>query len=127
MLDSTTLLCVDVGFTLSESSNASIIGHEYLRHLGAGSIGAALIATLAGAGRIKPLPKRAQTPADAKSVDQLIRKKRDRAFLGVACNSARKLLVSHDFEDFQKPKRTSIKKILSVQVKTAKECLALTS
>jgi predicted nucleic acid-binding protein len=66
--------------------------------------------------RVTMLPKNAKDRGAAKKVTQMIRKPRDRVFLGIAYNSEEKILVSHDYEDFQASKRVDIRRELSVAV-----------
>lgn len=121
LLDGSTHLCVDEGFRESESSNGSHIFAEYRRLLPPGSLGRAFVAKLAGSQRIKQLPRKAATSASQK-INQLIAKRTDLLFVCVAYNSAEKLLISHDFVDFQLKKRKLIGKELGVAIVEAANC-----
>ena len=121
LLGHTTKLCVDSGFSSDSAKNRSTIGGEYLANLTPGSLGFAVVVKLVQEMRVKQV-KRRPGRGDCKKIDQMIRNKKDRTFLGVACNSSEKVLVSHDFEDFQTKKRRTIKKTLSVSIVEACEC-----
>src|SRR4051794_30686563 len=97
-LQSTTKLCVDEGFSLSQADNKSLIGYEFLDKLRAGSLGLAVITTLAGAERVKLLPRKVDQGAGRK-IRQKVSNKRDRTFIQVTYNSADKTLASHDYYD----------------------------
>ncbi len=121
LLDTTAVLCVDQGFACDEGQNRSHIGTEYLQNLRAGSLALQVIATLAGSGRVRQLGRRAPQ-ATARQINQLIRNRVDRVFLSVAFNSTDRVLVSHDLEDFQLPKRDTIRRTLGVRVVEAQDC-----
>ncbi len=121
LLDADTLLCVDKGFHLSCGEHKSVVGYEYHEHMRFGSIGLEVLKKLAVQQRIKQVPRRAPQQI-ARRINQLIRSKKDRVFLGVAYNSCDKTLVSHDFTDFQVRKRPVIKRKIGVLVGTAAEC-----
>ena len=59
------------------------------------------------------------------SIQQSVRKKRDRTFLAVAHNSQGRVLCSHDFEDMQAKKRTFLKSKTGVQILLAADVRAL--
>lgn len=111
----TTALCVDEGFDLDESKNASLIGGEYFERLTATHTATALLAHLFANDRVK-LVTRSVTPGVQKALNQCVRKKRDRTFLAVARNSAERILCSHDFEDMQTTKRKFLKDRVGVEV-----------
>jgi predicted nucleic acid-binding protein len=115
MFTVSTLLCVDNGFDLDESANKSHIGHEYLSKLSFGSTGFSLISYLASNCRFNFLPKRASQQT-SRRINQLVRKPSDRIFLNVAFNSEDKVLISHDYEDFQVNKRTTIQRDLHIDI-----------
>jgi hypothetical protein len=117
----TTLLCMDEGFDIDQSHNRSAIGAEYLANVRFGSPSHAMIVKLALEARIRPLPRRAHRAA-ARRINQLVRKRTDRTFLNVAVNSRSSFFVSHDFKDFQKAKRRTIRKELGVRVVEACDC-----
>jgi len=115
LLEVPTSIAVDEGFDVDESRNRSQIGYEYLTNLTAVSLGMRIIIALVAGDRVDT-KSRSLNAGARKRINQLIRKKSDRAFLGVACNSNSKILCSHDFEDFQKPKRKTIRKDLGVTI-----------
>jgi hypothetical protein len=115
---SATSLCVDQGFSSDLETNKSHIGGEYLNNLRAGSFALNVIVTLASTRRIRQVARRAPQ-ASAKKINQLLRNKRDRIFLSVAFNSLDKILVSHDYQDFQNEKRYDIRKRLGVMIEEA--------
>ena len=122
MLECTTSLCVDRGFDIDHARNQSKIGAEYLDKLQPGSLGFVLIVSFVEAFRLKQtdrLPPR----AISRAINQIISNRRDRTFVGVSYNSTERVLVSHDYQDFQPAKRTSIRRNLSVRVLDAATCL----
>ena len=121
LLQNTVILCVDEGFHEDQSRNKSLIAAEYLERFQSGSIGMVLVALLASQGRLSQVSRKVPKSV-VRKVNQLIRKPRDRTFLRVSYNSVDKVLVSHDFQDFQLPKRRTIRKELLVQVLEALEC-----
>ena len=123
MILAETMLCVDKGFDTDPAKNRSIIGAEYIEHLVFGSLGFALIARLAAAGRIVEYKKK-PPQRESKKLDQSIRKQSDKAFLGVAVNSKNKICVSHDYRDFQAEKRATLKNTIRVKIINAGECLS---
>lgn len=124
LLDCETMLAVDEGFNQDPSKNRSHIGQEYIENLRAGMLGYTVVSKLASSKRIRVFPKRAAI-REQKIIIQLLRKPVDRVFLGVACNSSERTLVSHDYEDFQEPKRDTIHKELGVLVIEANQVLSM--
>lgn len=122
IIDSNTSLCVDEGFSEIESKNRSAISAEYLNNLRFGSAGLNLIVQLSSQDRIKQLKKRAPNPI-SRQINQILRNKTDRIFLNVAYNSDEKVFVSHDYKDFQPPKRCKIYSTLNIRVIEACDCL----
>lgn len=119
---SSTSLCVDDGFSIVESQNRSIIGAEYMAHLVYGSLGLYLIQFLAVNGRVRVYPKR--PPHDiARRINRVIRNAHDRAFVGVAWHSSERVLVSHDYTDFDHDKRIHLSSELGVDVIDSRQCL----
>jgi predicted nucleic acid-binding protein len=124
LVEVSTSIAVDEGFDVDESKNRSQIGYEYLTNLTAVSLGMRVIVALVSGDRVET-KSRSLNVAAKKRINQLIRKKSDRAFLAVACNSNSKILCSHDFEDFQKPKRKTIRKDLGVTICEAEDAIQL--
>ncbi len=120
LIESTTALCVDEGFSVVEADNRSLIGTEYLTHLVHGAMGHSVVTHLAQTGRVVERSTRLAV-AGARKLNQLISNKRDRTFVRVAANSTDRTFVSHDFRDFPKKKRATVKKELAVTVLTAAE------
>ena len=126
LLDAPTVLAVDEGFDVNSSRNRSQIGHEYLRNLTGASLGMQVIASLASNDRVRVTPRKVDQ-AIKKRINQLVRKKTDRSFLAVACNTESRTFCSHDFQDFQKAKRKTIAKDLTVHVCEAVDALGMLS
>lgn len=122
ILNSNTDLCVDEGFSEEEAKNRSAIGCEYLNNLYFGSVSFNLIGQLAHQNRIKQLRKKAPYQI-SRRINQILRNKTDRIFLNVAYNSVEKVFVSHDFTDFQPPKRNRILSNFHIHVTEACDCL----
>jgi hypothetical protein len=115
LLAGRTVLCVDDGFDTNESKNRSLIGGEYFERLTAAHTATAIIAQLFGNGAVH-FVSRSVAQAVKKSIEQSVRKKRDRTFLAVAHNSDGQVLCSHDYEDMQTKKRKFLKTKVGVDV-----------
>lgn len=116
-----TLVCiVDEGFDLNETINKSYIGLEYITHLQPSSLGYQLIVSLILNNRLDFVSNKIPN-AKKKYIEQIIINRKDRLFLRVAYNTTDKTLASHDFTDYQKKKRKTIKKELSITIETAEE------
>lgn len=118
---STELICVDEGFSI-EDDNSSLIGSEYFKHLKNGMIGYSFVVSILQSRRIKECP--AGIPAHvSQKVNQCIshEKPRDKTFIRIAFNSIDKVLVSHDYEDFDSKKRKYIKREFGVCIVDADE------
>jgi predicted nucleic acid-binding protein len=117
LIETTTKLCVDEGFDLEESRNRSHIGHEYIKHLRAGTLGYALIERLARSGRMLIVPRKVPT-----SISRHIRQipnGPDRTYVQVAFNSREKLFASHDFGDIPQTVRDRIRGATAVKIVAA--------
>ncbi len=119
-----TNLCVDEGFALDMTKNRSHICAEYLERLVPGSVPYAVLTHLAAFNRVREVHRRPDW-ATARRIKQMVRKARDRIFVGVAHNSAGKTLVSHDFQDFAAAKRHTVKKDIGVSIIEANESAPL--
>lgn len=108
-------LKVDPGFSLNEARNGSRIVTEYRKHVSHGSVAAAVLARLFGSGRVKSVSSMPDHSVRRK-INQIIRNKNDRVFLRVSISTDEKILVSHDYVDFQKKKRVFIKKKFAVDI-----------
>ena len=115
-------LCVDEGYDIDERKNQSKIVAEYLNRLVPLSPGSEILKFLFSNARVTMYPKNASEREIQKFIIQIMRNVRDRTFLGVAWNSKDKVLVTHDYKDFQASKRTNIKKRINVSVVEAKDC-----
>jgi len=121
LLDISTRLCVDEGFSLDEAINQSHICAEYLAMLVPGSVAFVVLVRLATSGRVREVNRRPDT-ATARRIMQVVRKPRDRIFVGVAHNSVGKTLVSHDYVDFAAAKRRMIKRDIGVSILECGDC-----
>ena len=124
ILNCSTKIAVDEGFSLDHAHNRSYIGSEYLDNLRFGSLPFSVISQLAASKRVSFLAKRAPE-REQRIINQSVRNVIDRAFLGVACNSQEKILVSHDFVDFQAQKRLFLRREIGVDIIEAHESLDL--
>jgi hypothetical protein len=123
LVASGTALCVDEGFDVDESRNASLIGGEYFQRLTATNTATAVLAHMFASGRVK-LVKRRLPDGARKAINQCVRTKRDRTFLAVTRNSADRVLCSHDFEDMQDKKRAFLTSKLGIDVVKVDEARA---
>jgi hypothetical protein len=124
LLQCSTVVAVDEGFSLNRANNRSHIGHEYLENLSHGSLAFSVLSKLAVSKRVKFLPKRAPR-REQRIINQSVRNRFDRAFLGVAFNSTEGIFVSHDFQDFQPHKRSFILRELAIDICEAQNSLAV--
>jgi len=115
LLIASTVLKVDDGFSPDRARNGSIIMNEYLDHLRAGTLGYAVIQTLAAKERIKGV-ERTVGEREAKKIRQEVRDKSDRIFVKVALNTEEHVLVSHDFTHFTLHVRSSIDRDIGVTI-----------
>src|SRR4051812_34533316 len=86
LLEGEAMLCVDDGFDIDESKNRSLIGGEYAERLTAAHTATAVIAALFSKGKVRFVSRTTPVPVK-KTLEQTVRKKRDRTFLAVAYNS----------------------------------------
>lgn len=120
MYANNTMVTVDEGFELDETHNQSYIGLEYLKHLAPSSLGFNLIKDMALLGRLS-FVSNVPPYHTKKYIERIIRNKKDRIFLRVAFNSEEKTLVSHDFTDYQVPKRVTIERDIDTVICIADE------
>lgn len=113
-------ICVDEGFNIIESNNRSHIGHEYHTHLVFGMLGFAFLAQMAQSNRIKIISKKVNQKID-KMLKQRISNNGDKVFVKITINSSKKILISHDFDDFPKNIRSFLKDSFDIEVLTASE------
>ena len=123
LLSAKTVLCVDIDLNIEvQVQDSSLILQEYKEVLDGMSLGALFISQLASDGRIKHVSRR--VPADInKWISQRISNSRDRTFLKVTTKSDERVLVSHDFHDFNYPLRKDIHKHIDVSVMDAGEAI----
>ncbi len=120
LLDNTTLITVDVGFSLDETTNSSYLGLEYITHITPGMLGYDLLQKIALSQRFN-FVEQSDNVTFNRYVNRLIINRKDRHFTKVTYNSIEKTLVTHDFTDYQKAKRKKIKKDYSLIIVVASE------
>lgn len=120
LLESSELICVDPKFTTSETTNASIIGYEYLTYLKYGMLGYSFVAKMASSKRICEISHSTEISV-SRAINQCLSNKHDKIFLKVAINSTEKILVSHDFKDFTLEKRKFIRRNFEAEIIAAKD------
>lgn len=108
-------LKVDPGFSQEEARNRSRIISEYLDHISFGSLGSSVLVALLSSGRVKSVSSMPEHRIK-RQVNQIVRNKTDRYFLCVAISSDERVLVSHDYVDFQSRKRVHINRKFGVDV-----------
>jgi hypothetical protein len=121
LIDTALCIGVDPGFALDET-NRSLVGDEYRKWVvnqPPGSLGREILFQLWTTQRVVETSLKV-SPDIHKRVLSFIKgaKPRDRTFLKLAYKTLRQELVTHDFEDFQKDKRRTIKAKLGVVVCT---------
>lgn len=121
LLNSDTVLKIDPQSKSLTSTRAGHIMTEYLDNLHHGSFGFSVLSALASAKRILEINELPSYSVKRK-VNQMIRNKVDRIFLCVSIKSQEKILVSHDYNDFQQPKRVNIRRKFGVRVIEAGPC-----
>lgn len=122
LLASDKFIGLDPGFSIDGGINKSLIGSEYHKHLIYGSLGFSLLVEYFKNKRVKEI-ELSTDPAVSKKIMTRIRNKRDRTFLKVTYNSPKKILISHDFEDFSATNRKYFKKELSINIVEASQYL----
>jgi hypothetical protein len=115
LLNVSTILCVEKGFSPDRARNCSCIMGEYLDHLRVGTLGFVVIQALAAKERIKGV-ERTVGQREAKKIRQEIRDKSDRIFVKVALNTEEHILVSHDFTHFTVHVRSSLERGIGVSI-----------
>ena len=121
LLKSDTVLKIDPESKSRTPATAGHIMTVYLDNLHHGSFGLSVLTALASAERVLKI-KEFPSYSVKRKVNQMIRNKVDRIFLCVAIKSEEKVLVSHDFIDFQQPKRAEIRQKFGVRVVEAGAC-----
>ncbi len=120
LLSSTEVICIDEGFDFNEAVNSSYIGYEYLLNLKNGMLGYTLISILAQTKRISEISRNTSSHV-TKAINQCTVNKHDRVFIKVTINSNNKVLISHDFMDFDTNKRKHLKKTFKIDVLVAED------
>ena len=116
ILDSNSVICIDEKRKMGTGNFDGTIYHEYKDKIGFHTPFALnFINKLSQNQRVVEIPKNPNRKMK-KIIERTIRKKTDRVFVGVACNSHDKLLASHDFEDFQITKRQFLKSQLKINI-----------
>jgi predicted nucleic acid-binding protein len=108
LLATDTELCVDPGFSLTESQNRSRIGSEYLTHLSALPFASAALAALANSGRIAFVSTKVSDGV-RRTINRVVRDPSDRVFVKVAHNSGARLLCSHDYTHLPAAVRSTLR------------------
>jgi hypothetical protein len=123
MLGATTLLCLDAGFDVDESRNASRIAGEYIAHLPPGALAHVLIQQCAANGRISILDPRV-SPSINQTIERLVDDPSDWKFVRVAHKSQERVLVTHD-DDHLWPVVDELAAEVSVELADAYGCCEL--
>ena len=110
-----TLLVVDEGLDADEARNRSAIWREIGSVMTPNSFAFYFCQTLLSSGRVAEVSRKVDV-AIARKINQCVRKPMDRTFLRVAYNTDERILISHDFEDFQVRKRRFLEQAISVLV-----------
>lgn len=111
----TACICVDIGYDADPKKNASKIWHEYVSCIRGSSFGYAVLHHLAKSMRIREKPKNAER-AVHKKILQCISNKRDRVYVGVACATEDRMLVTEEHEDFCVATRRRLRKEVDLNV-----------
>jgi hypothetical protein len=116
LLPAHTMVAIDEGLSLDEGQNKSRIWAEYKSKIPPTcALASYFLQQILSTERLQETPAKVDV-AVAKKINQMIAKASDRVFLRVAINTAEKLLVSHDFNDFAESKRADIRKRMNVTV-----------
>lgn len=119
MLSCETHICLDEGYDWCESKNRSKIMSEYKNYIYHGTLGHALLITLAQNQRIKMVSSKVNS-STSKIIQKNVMDITDRCFVKVAANSNDRTLISHDYAAINKERRLSIKSEISVHIIDAK-------
>jgi hypothetical protein len=123
LLSSTENLCVDEDLDI----NKSLILHEYFDKLRTpDTTGRSFIIRLLQQKRVTPIPRKCEQRV-TKIINQHINRDKhvDKVFVKITHKSNDKIFVSHDFEDFQIPKREYFKTTLDISIVSAEEILTV--
>ncbi|MCH8902674.1 MAG: hypothetical protein IIA45_01995 [Bacteroidetes bacterium] len=111
-------LCLDWNTKKSFDVAQSIIWTQYLERLNPMMQGYKMLEYLLKNKRIKPVSRNVALNVN-KIIIQRIKDPQDKVFVKVVHGSISKVLVSHDFRDFQIAKRKFFKKKLKISIITA--------
>lgn len=114
------IICLDDEFDIVESRNRSWIGSEYFKHIRIGTFGYAILLKIIMRGNIRQIFKDKYLRFK-RQFRQIVRDNVDICFLLVALGCASHILVSNDFEDFQQPKRSKIRKQYGISIISSRE------
>jgi predicted nucleic acid-binding protein len=113
-------ICVDDVFNIDESKNTSVIGHEYIKHVRAGTLAYAFLLERIKTGKIVQIYKkdfgRIKRKLSRKIINREMTNTYDIAFVITAYGSSDKILVSNDYADFNEVMRNYILKKFSVSI-----------
>lgn len=121
LLNSTTNLCLDKGFSSNRADNRSIIMGEYFDNISHGTIGYVIVQTLAANDRIRGVDKKA-SQHDRNIINQKIYDKSDRIFVKVTLNTMEHVFVSHDFKHFPDDLRVSLNSDIGINIYDCGKC-----
>ena len=112
-------LCVDVFFSLT-GSNTSIIGTEYIQHIRTGTIAYAFLLDRLVKGKYVQVNIKKYKNVKLGLTKMIkkgeIKNRHDLAFVIVAYGSHDKMLVSNDYDDFNKENRKYISQTFQVSI-----------
>jgi hypothetical protein len=113
-------ICVDDVFSIDESRNTSVIGHEYFTHIRHGTYAYYFLLDRLNNNKIKPIIKKNHVNVK-RELSKMIKKgeiknRHDITFIIVAYGSEDKIFVSNDYEDFNKENRKYISKKFQVSI-----------
>jgi hypothetical protein len=121
LLQSTTEVAVDTGFSLNEASNRSQIGSEYIRYLAACPLASAALTELAIAGRVRMVDTKVPDKV-RRVINTVVGDKSDRVFAKVTHNTRSQTLCSHDYKHLPLAARAKLG-LVGISVVSAAECL----
>lgn len=99
---------------------------EYLNFVHHGTLGYALLSTLAQSQRVKIVTSRVHQRV-SKEILKYVSDPTDRCFVKVAANSDDRLLISHDYTAMSKSSRKALKSAIAVDVIDAEQAQKLFS
>ena len=121
LLNSNESICIDEAVDVDKS----LILHEYFDNLKThGTTGRNFIEKLLRQKRFNPISRQTD-PRIARIINQHMNRDKhvDKVFLKIAVKSTEKTIVSHDYEDFQAPKREYFRRNLDLDILDADQAL----